>query len=86
MQYLNIFNANDIPWFNFSLVPTKGPYCTALLISSNIIIFSWQMEYSTMFHILLEYSVTLHVFNPEPFALAKRKEQNKLLGKFLIIG
>lgn len=39
-----------------------------------------------MFHILLEYSVTLHVFNPEPFALAKRKEQNKLLGKFLIIG
>ncbi|KAK3881181.1 hypothetical protein Pcinc_014366 [Petrolisthes cinctipes] len=38
------------------------------------------MEYSTMFHILLEYSVTLHVFNPEPFALSKRKEQNKLLG------
>lgn len=38
------------------------------------------MEYSTMYHILLEYSVTLHVFNQELFDIPKAREKKKLLG------
>ncbi|KAK8390621.1 hypothetical protein O3P69_010366 [Scylla paramamosain] len=38
------------------------------------------MEYSTMYHILLEYSVTLHVFNQDLFDIPKDREKKKLLG------
>ncbi|KAK7070067.1 hypothetical protein SK128_012864, partial [Halocaridina rubra] len=38
------------------------------------------IDYSTMYHILLEYSVTLHVFNHKLFDIAKDKEKKKLLG------
>ncbi|XP_071518164.1 uncharacterized protein [Panulirus ornatus] len=38
------------------------------------------MEYSTMYHILLEYSITLHVFNLELFDIPKPKEQKKIQG------
>ncbi|XP_068244762.1 uncharacterized protein [Palaemon carinicauda] len=38
------------------------------------------IDYSTMYHILLEYSVTLHVFNHNLFDIPKDKEKKKLLG------
>lgn len=34
-----------------------------------------------MYHILLEYSVTLHVFNQELFDIPKANEKKRLLGK-----
>lgn len=39
------------------------------------------MDYSTMYHILLEYSITLHVFNDELFDIPKAKERSKLYGE-----
>ncbi|KAK8724166.1 hypothetical protein OTU49_011250 [Cherax quadricarinatus] len=38
------------------------------------------MDYSTMYHILLEYSITLHVFNQDLFDIPKEKERKKILG------
>ncbi|KAG0700405.1 Apolipophorin [Chionoecetes opilio] len=38
------------------------------------------MDYSTMYHILLEYSVTLHVFNQALFDIPKATARKKLLG------
>lgn len=38
------------------------------------------MDYSTMYHILLEYSITLHVFNDELFDIPKATERSKLYG------
>ncbi|XP_069195444.1 LOW QUALITY PROTEIN: uncharacterized protein [Procambarus clarkii] len=38
------------------------------------------MDYSTMYHILLEYSINLHVFNQELFDIPKEKEKKKILG------
>lgn len=42
---------------------------------------SFQMDYSTMYHILLEYSITLHVFNDELFDIPKATERSKLYGE-----
>ena len=40
-----------------------------------------QIDYSTIYHIMLEYSITLHVWNEDYFDIPKVKERTRIYGE-----